>query len=79
MFGLQPPRHISTLPTAGNAIDVSEWRLWGRFEPLARGRGRSMISTGREWLHRVGRGHLRGISALLTFIASANQFSDKFV
>ena len=26
----------------------------GRFEPLARGRGRLMISTGREWLHRVG-------------------------
>src|SRR5712692_5694854 len=25
----------------------------GRFEPLARGRGRSMVSTGREWLHRV--------------------------
>jgi hypothetical protein len=26
---------------------------WGRFEPLARGRGWSMISTGRERLHRV--------------------------
>jgi hypothetical protein len=25
----------------------------GRFEPLGSGRGRSMISTGREWLHRV--------------------------
>jgi hypothetical protein len=23
------------------------------FEPLARGRGRSMVSTDREWLHRV--------------------------
>ena len=29
----------------------------GRFEPLARGRGRSMISTGPEWLHRVASRH----------------------
>jgi hypothetical protein len=29
----------------------------GRFEPLARCRGRPMISTGREWLHRVGSCH----------------------
>ena len=29
----------------------------GRFEPLARGRGRSMITTGPEWLHRVARRH----------------------
>src|SRR5260221_6456897 len=28
----------------------------GRFEPLARGRGRSIVSTDREWLHRVDSG-----------------------
>jgi hypothetical protein len=31
----------------------------GRFEPLAPGRVRSMISTGREWLHRVDSGRSR--------------------
>ena len=28
----------------------------GRFEPLARDRGRSMVQTEREWLHRVDSG-----------------------
>src|SRR4029077_6408035 len=36
----------------------------GRFEPLARGRGQLMISTGREWLHRVASGHSRSGWAL---------------
>ena len=31
---------------------------FGRFEPLARGRGQSMSSTVREWLHRVESGSL---------------------
>ena len=35
----------------------------GRFEPLAWGRGRSMSSTAREWLHPVESGHLNWRSA----------------
>src|SRR4029077_12416046 len=32
-------------------------RCGGRFEPLARARGRSIVSTDREWLHGVESGH----------------------
>ena len=50
MSGSQPPDH----PMAEPRTTVE-----GRLEPLSMGRRRSMISTDREWLHRVDCGSSR--------------------
>jgi hypothetical protein len=55
----EPAGKVAQGARAGIVIDGSERRLWVRLEPLARDRGRSIVSTDREWLHRVVLGHSR--------------------
>jgi IstB-like ATP binding protein len=49
-----PARSMSAVGSGSMTLQThAAMSQLGRFEPSARGRGRPMISTGREWLHRV--------------------------